>query len=761
MHKHMNKIMYRSLATITSIAMLSMASINYVNAEETEVYEADMQEVYIEEEIIQEENIPEESIQEEIISDESTQDGTIIDEVDDEILNATDYVDNNGFHFTLRRDAYYEVSGYTGYSTYLTIPQYFNGEEVISIAADFLNGNTSVTSVTLPDTIVEIGARAFKNCTNLSSFNIGKTNAGGLFQNKDAKVTTQLRRINESAFEGDINLREIDLSPEGLTYIGKSAFSGCSGIATLKLTKTVTNIGAQAFYGCKSLNYIQYGGDLDSWMSIVYDSASSTDLEYASHPNYFATQIKFAKRVDEGYGYFHYEYYEPASITIPSGVTSIGNYCFANFRNLGSIDLSGITSIGMGAFENCTSLSTVTLTDRLNSLGAKAFYNDSSLTQVYLGTGLKNIPAGAFGNCSQLREISVLNNVSSISADSFNGCNSLTTVNVVYNSYAHNYFKAKSSNYVFKFINGSGTPSVEDNVIDGVLTGYSVAYDGTIGLRFYFKLSSDIVNDSRAYVRFVLPTDNGATVYKDVKISEATVSNSEYIFTAYIAPKYADVKIGAKIVRGNGSESKLYQISYLDYVKALMSTASDSNAGVVNVAKALLTYCDASQKYFGYHAGSIPSGFLLGTGEMSSCTASMYAPNINDAGYIGASLLLNSSMGMKFYFEGHRDDISFQFLETSVNPSSYVSVEYIGNMTVFTVSNYIFGVAKRDYSKISMKKQVNILSNGNVIGSTYGPYSYFYLAANSGNSALKYVGDSMYTLNVYSGTYVTDSPIKK
>ena len=67
------------------------------------------------------------------------------------------------------------------------------------------------------------------------------------------------------------------------------------------------------------------------------------------------------------------------SLTIPSGITSIGDYAFYNCRGLTSINVpSGITSIGTYAFYNCSGLSSINIPSGITSIGAYAFSHAGS-----------------------------------------------------------------------------------------------------------------------------------------------------------------------------------------------------------------------------------------------------------------------------------------------------------------------------------------------------------------------------------------------
>ena len=73
------------------------------------------------------------------------------------------------------------------------------------------------------------------------------------------------------------------------------------------------------------------------------------------------------------------------SLTIPSGVTSIGNYAFIGCSGLTSLNIpSSVTEIGRGAFEGCSGLTSLTLPSSVTSIGSEAFEGCSGLTSIYV-----------------------------------------------------------------------------------------------------------------------------------------------------------------------------------------------------------------------------------------------------------------------------------------------------------------------------------------------------------------------------------------
>ncbi len=118
-------------------------------------------------------------------------------------------------------------------------------------------------------------------------------------------------------------------------------------------------------------------------------------------------------------------------IIIPDGVTSIGNYAFADCGNLTSIILpNSITSIGKQSFENCTKLEYVNLPNNTKTILFAAFRYCRSLTSVIIPNSVKSIDTGAFQGCTSLTSVIIPNSVTSIANNVFQGCSSLTSVTI-------------------------------------------------------------------------------------------------------------------------------------------------------------------------------------------------------------------------------------------------------------------------------------------------------------------------------------------
>ena len=186
------------------------------------------------------------------------------------------------------------------------------------------SGCSALTSVTIPETVTEIGEYAFENCSSLADITIPKA------------VTT----IGKYAFYGCSSLIDITI-PETVTAISDSTFSGCSSLTDITIPETVTEIGYSAFSGCSSLTSVTIPETVTEIKSAVFSGCSSL------------TSITIPETVTEiGYSAFS-GCSSLTDITIPEAVTTIGECAFQG-SGLEIIDLpESVAFIGAGAFKEC------------------------------------------------------------------------------------------------------------------------------------------------------------------------------------------------------------------------------------------------------------------------------------------------------------------------------------------------------------------------------------------------------------------------
>ena len=119
------------------------------------------------------------------------------------------------------------------------------------------------------------------------------------------------------------------------------------------------------------------------------------------------------------------------SITIPDGVTSIGDYAFRECTSLTSITIpDSVTSIGDSAFRGCKSLSSITIGNSVTSIGKYTFFACLSLRSITIPNSVTSIDSYAFEDCTNLTSITIPDSVASIGDYAFRECTSLTTIEV-------------------------------------------------------------------------------------------------------------------------------------------------------------------------------------------------------------------------------------------------------------------------------------------------------------------------------------------
>jgi len=112
--------------------------------------------------------------------------------------------------------------------------------------------------VTIPNTVIEIGEKAFLDCSSLKSITIPNSVTG----------------IGDRAFSWCRSLSSITI-PNSVTSIGSYAFSGCSSLSSITIPNSVTSIGEGAFGGCSKLSSITIPNSVTSIWKGAFLSCNS------------------------------------------------------------------------------------------------------------------------------------------------------------------------------------------------------------------------------------------------------------------------------------------------------------------------------------------------------------------------------------------------------------------------------------------------------------------------------------------------------
>ena len=307
--------------------------------------------------------------------------------------------------------------------TSVTIP-----DSVTSIDYPAFVGCTSLTAINVAtgnqNYVSANGVLYNKNKTTIKCYPAGK-------KDKNYKILDGVKGIDDSAFKDCISLTSISI-PSSVTDIGYDAFSDCTSLTSITIPDSVTSIGNYAFLGCTSLTAINVATGNKNYVSlngILYNKNKTTIKCYpAGKKDKTYKILDGVKSIDES---AFDGCISLTSITIPDGVTNIGNYAFRNCESLMSITIpDGATSIGDWAFGACMNLMSITLPDSVTEIGWFAFNGCTSLTSIAIPYGVTNIDDGTFWDCESLTSITIPDSVSSIGDHAFYGCTSLTSITI-------------------------------------------------------------------------------------------------------------------------------------------------------------------------------------------------------------------------------------------------------------------------------------------------------------------------------------------
>ena len=271
-------------------------------------------------------------------------------------------------------------------------------EGLTTIGANAFNGCSNLETINFPKGLTTIGANAFKDCSKLIETINGVSYIADCligFDNSSALISVRegTKIIADSAFSDCSKLRILTIS-NTVTSIGYSAFRNCTSLSSITIPDSVTSIGSYAFFGCTNLVYNEYengcylGNDTNEYLVLVKMKDTTVD----SATIYENTKV------------INYEAFSGCSnltsITIPNNVTSIGGYAFYNCSSLTSITIPGsVTSIGEWTFARCSNLTDITIPDSITMIGEYAFVHCESHNKITFKGTIEQWNSIKFGAC--------------------------------------------------------------------------------------------------------------------------------------------------------------------------------------------------------------------------------------------------------------------------------------------------------------------------------------------------------------------------
>lgn len=204
----------------------------------------------------------------------------------------------------------------------------------------------------------------------------------------------------------DIDLSGAQIAEGGKAYaeghftqtnvVGKAMLASCEKLKRIVLPLQTTKIEADAFRNCSSLRTIEVPTLVES----IETSAGCTALAeinvQAGNSHYSSKDGVLLS--GDGKSILWFPMGKEGEYTLPSTVTTVGDYAFRNCR-----------------------IETFHFADGLTSIGKYAFYN-SSVKEVSLPSTVKQIPTGLFQKCAYLTTVHLGKNTEMLGDYVFDGC---------------------------------------------------------------------------------------------------------------------------------------------------------------------------------------------------------------------------------------------------------------------------------------------------------------------------------------------------
>lgn len=288
---------------------------------------------------------------------------------------------------------------------------------------------STMTSVTIPQSIKTIGAKAFIGCTSLKTIKIG-----GIIEYCGENAFSETA-ISKPIYTGKTlvyypaNQKTFKIN-EGTETILEYAFCDCKEMTSIVIPSSVRKLFINSFANCNNLE------------NLVVAEGNKT---FDSRNNCNAIILTSEDKIIRGC----------KNSSIPDGIKTIGRLSFAN-TNLSQIEIpNSVTAIEDSAFYN-NDLTTITIPESIKKIGANAFVKNKklavvnfnaidcdtmeekfpafeqcmSLTSVNFGDNVKVIPAYSFKGCAGLKYANLSNSVEKICRQAFEGCTSLSFIEI-------------------------------------------------------------------------------------------------------------------------------------------------------------------------------------------------------------------------------------------------------------------------------------------------------------------------------------------
>ena len=286
----------------------------------------------------------------------------------------------------------------------------------------------------------------------------------------EIRIDVSAKGVDEYNFYNADNIYYVHM-PEGLTYVGKYAFSDCTYLFRSIMPNSLLKVGEGVFKDCENLEYVKY----------------------------------------------------------TSGVSYIPQFCFEGCTKLSYVAIpDNITTINNNAFKNCKSLTNIKLPKQLQEIGSEAFYGCESIDKLYLEKDIRTLSDNSFSYCTSISILSIeCPNLTSISSNAFANCTSIKYISITGQNFNTIGGAAFKNCYSLSEIHLPGTlTKINNNAFVGCYNLSKIYFNG---YRSEWNAVSKYINftkDINSNCEIICKDEKSVFEYKDGELAETTIYNT-------------------------------------------------------------------------------------------------------------------------------------------------------------------------------------------------------------------------------------------